>query len=411
VNPGRPASNQPRNLTTRTWPGVQAGASDSDTSFGSMSGAHLMRHAVDLQTPDISRLPAALLRDNCPCADCRDTVSGQRLIAITDLPPQVSVTETALEPDGLHITFGPDGHRAVFTQEWLASLTATAVGGRSEDTRQLWRAADFPDGPPSAGWADYLASDATKLSCLRRLLTSGFMLLRGAPPRDGTVLSVAGSFGYVRETNYGRLFDVRVEETPANLAFTGLPIGPHTDNPYRDPAPTVQLLHCLVNAAGGGESGLLDGYTAAAVLRAEDPAAFGCLTSTPVTFRYTDAGAELSATRPMIGLTAAGRVSEIRYNSRSLQPPAARSDSDVAGQLTEFYRAYRVFAMILLRPELTVRFSLEPGDCIVFDNTRLMHSRTGFASTGRRHLQGCYADIDGVESTVAVLARRAEATA
>ena len=232
------------------------------------------------------------------------------------------------------------------------------------------------------------------------------MLLRGVPPQDGAVLNVASSFGYVRETNYGRLFDVRVEQTPANLAFTGLPIGPHTDNPYRDPAPTVQLLHCLVNAADGGESGLLDGYRAAATLRAEDPAAFDCLTTTPVTFRYADAGAELSATRPMIGLTATGRISEIRYNSRPLQPPAPKPGrQDATAQLTEFYRAYRAFAMILLRPELTLRFSLEPGDCVVFDNIRLMHSRTGFASSGRRHLQGCYADIDGVESTIAVLAR------
>jgi len=43
----------------------------------------------------------------------------------------------------------------------------------------------------------------------------------------------------------------------------------------------------------------------------------------------------------------------------------------------------------------------------MFDNTRLMHSRTGFAATGHRHLQGCYADIDGVESTVALLTRGA----
>ena len=93
--------------------------------------------------------------------------------------------------------------------------------------------------------------------------------------------------------------------------------------------------------------------------------------------------------------------------SRSLQPPSPgprASEASAAAQLTEFYRAYRTFAVILLRPELTLRFSLKPGDCIVFDNTRLMHSRTGFAATGQRHLQGCYADIDGVESTVAVLA-------
>jgi hypothetical protein len=38
--------------------------------------------------------------------------------------------------------------------------------------------------------------------------------------------------------------------------------------------------------------------------------------------------------------------------------------------------------------------------------TRVLHSRTGFTATGHRHLQGCYADIDGAESTVAVLARR-----
>src|ERR1700752_1838987 len=170
------------------------------------------------------------------------------------------------------------------------------------------------------------------------------MLLRGVPPQPGAVLTIASSFGYVRETNYGRVFDVRVEPTPANLAFTGLPIGPHTDNPYRDPAPTVQLLHCLVNAADGGESGLLDGYTAAATLRAEDPAAFHCLTTTPVTFRYADAAAELSATRPMIGLTETGLIREIRYNSRSLQPPVPGPDVPAAAasaQLTEFYRAYR----------------------------------------------------------------------
>jgi alpha-ketoglutarate-dependent taurine dioxygenase len=43
-----------------------------------------------------------------------------------------------------------------------------------------------------------------------------------------------------------------------------------TDNPYRDPVPTVQLLHCLREAAAGGDTGLIDGFAAAAALRAED---------------------------------------------------------------------------------------------------------------------------------------------
>jgi gamma-butyrobetaine dioxygenase len=363
-------------------------------------------HAAGAGVPEFD---PAWLRDNCQCADCRDPVSGQRLISITDQALNVTLTAALEAADGLHVTFGPDGHRAVFTRTWLAGhAAAAAVDERSEDAKRLWSTADFPAGLPVTWWQGYLASDATRLACLRELLSTGFLLLRGVPPEPGAVLDVVATLGYVRETNYGRLFDVRVEATAANLAYTGLPIGPHTDNPYRDPVPTLQLLHCLANAAEGGESGLLDGFRAAALLRSEDPAAFACLTESPVTFCYSDATAELRATRPMIGVNSRDRVREIRYNSRSMQPMRPRNESaadQAAREMHEFYLAYRAFAAILLRPELTLRFNLAPGDCVVFDNTRILHSRTGFSASGHRHLQGCYADIDGAESTVAVLSR------
>jgi gamma-butyrobetaine dioxygenase len=357
----------------------------------------------------VRELDPAWLRDNCQCADCRDPVSGQRLISITDQPAGVSVASVTETADGWRVRFEPDGHQAIVTRAWLESQLTPEPDRRTEDAKHMWSAADFPAGPPAVSWTGYLTSDASRLGCLRQLLSAGFMLLRGVPPEPGAVLKVAATMGYVRETNYGRLFDVRVEATPANLAFTGLPIGPHTDNPYRDPVPTLQLLHCLVSAADGGESGLLDGFRAAGMLRDEDPAAFDCLTRTPVTFGYRDLAAELRATRPMIGVDVAGRIREVRYNSRSMQPirPAAgNTPGQAALGMREFYRAYRAFATTLLRPDLTLRFNLEPGDCVVFDNTRVLHSRTGFTATGHRHLQGCYADIDGAESTVAVLARR-----
>lgn len=353
-------------------------------------------------------LNAAWLRDNCQCASCRDPTSGQRLISITDLAPDVTVTRAMQEADGLHVTFGPDGHEAVFTRTWLAGYATAEVDRRSEDAKRLWSARDFPGGPPVTSWQVYAASDAVRMRCLRELLSTGFMLLRGVPAVPGAVADVAASFGYIRETNDGRLFDVRVEAAPANLAYTSLPIGPHTDNPYRDPVPTVQALHCLVSSADGSETGLLDGFRAAAQLRAEDPAAFDCLSRTLVTFGYADATAQLRATRPMVGLNEAGLIREIRYNSRSMEPMRPRSGAlpvEAAEEMHEFYVAYRAFAAILLRPSGTLRFTLTPGDCVVFDNTRILHSRTGFSAAGRRHLQGCYADIDGVESTVAVLAR------
>lgn len=84
-----------------------------------------------------------------------------------------------------------------------------------------------------------------------------------------------------------------------------------------------------------------------------------------------------------------------------------------------FYAAYRKFAAITLRPELQLEFRLGPGDCLIFDNVRLLHARTAFgpghlpapegAGGGGRHLQGCYADLDSLASTLAVLDRRAAA--
>jgi gamma-butyrobetaine dioxygenase len=84
-----------------------------------------------------------------------------------------------------------------------------------------------------------------------------------------------------------------------------------------------------------------------------------------------------------------------------------------AAQARAFYAAYRAFAELAAGPGAMVTSTLAPGDCVIFDNTRILHGRTAFAdgggtggaSTGRRHLQGCYADLDGLASAVAVLAR------
>ena len=238
------------------------------------------------------------------------------------------------------------------------------------------------------------------------MLRRGFVLLHDVPAEPGMVLEVAASFGFVRETNYGRLFDVRVEPEPGNLAFTNRAILPHTDNPYRDPAPTVQLLHCLRTAekAGGGDTGLVDGFAAAAALRAIDAESFDTLARTPVPFGYIDKETELRASLPLIQLSPRGRVRGVRFNNRSARPlrlPYA--------EVTAFYAAYRRWAELLARPERQLNLRLAPGDCLVFDNTRVLHARTAFGMTAGspgRHLQGCYADLDGLASTLAVLKRK-----
>jgi gamma-butyrobetaine dioxygenase len=198
---------------------------------------------------------------------------------------------------------------------------------------------------------------------------------------------------------------------PANLAFTDRAIAPHTDNPYRDPVPTLQLLHCLRDASSGGDTVLVDGFAAAAALRAADPDAFAVLTQTPIPFSYVDKATSLTARQPLIALTPLGRITGVRLNNRSMQPVRLPFD-----QAEAVYAACQTWAALVDRPEFALRLRLAPGDCLIFDNTRILHARTAFASppsgaarsapgAAERHLQGCYADLDGLLSTLAVLRR------
>ncbi len=350
------------------------------------------------------RFPAIWLRDNCPCAECVAPGTGQKLKDITDMPNGLAITLAEDAGDSVAVTFAPDQHRSVFSRSWLAEHAlgrALDGDGRTEDEKELWRPAGLT-AIPETSWPRYLTED--RAWALATVLRLGFVLLHDVPAEPGMVLEVAASFGFVRETNYGRLFDVRVEPEPGNLAFTSRAILPHTDNPYRDPAPTVQLLHCLRAADDGGETGLVDGFAAAAALRAADAESFDTLARTPVPFGYIDKETELRASVPLIQLSPRGRVREVRFNNRSARPlrlPYA--------EVTAFYAAYRRWAELLARPERQLNLRLAPGDCLVFDNTRVLHARTAFGLTAGspgRHLQGCYADLDGLASTLAVLRRQ-----
>jgi gamma-butyrobetaine dioxygenase len=348
----------------------------------------------------VLRYPAIWLRDNCPCAGCADPLSGQKLHDITDIAPDCAVTGVQQTDNSkmLAVVFGPDGHVGEFSRGWLLENT---LDGRAaeDDGRRLWdRPADLD--LTQARWAAYSAEPGERERVLSAVVRDGFALLTGVPAEPGTVLTVAESFGFVRETNYGRLFDVRIEPAPGNLAFTSREILPHTDNPYRDPVPTLQLLHCLRVADEGGDTGLVDGFAAARALETENPGAYRTLTSTTVSFEYSDTSAELRTSRPLIQLGPGGQLTGVRFNNRSVR--AIRLPYE---QVTDFYVAYRRWAELLARPGRRLRTRLAPGDCLIFDNTRILHARTAFSVTGSRHLQGCYADMDGLASTLALLRR------
>ena len=357
--------------------------------------------AIALTWPDGSRgaYPFAWLRDSCACASCRHAGSGQRLLEPAAIPHDIHPAEAHLEGDGLLVAWAPDRHFSTYAGAWLR----VRADDRPPRRPELWDAAIARDLP----LADYaaIAGDPRQLRrWLGRVDQLGFGVLSDVPMSDGEVARVAGLFAHVRTTNYGRVFDVRPVIEPANLAYTPLGLGPHTDNPYRDPVPTLQLLHCLSSSARGGESTLVDGFRVVEHLRVEHPGDFALLAGHCVVFTYRDTGAQLRATAPIIELDPHGEVRAIRFNARSLEPPAMTGP-----ELADWYDAYLRLARLLEDERFQLQLRLEPGELFIVDNRRVLHGRAPYAASGgERHLQGCYADIDGLRSTLAVLAREDE---
>lgn len=338
----------------------------------------------------VTRLDVLWLQDHDP-AGRHD--NGQRLISVLDLDWQAGIRAVERQGGSLVICL-TNGRELTFTLEQLApEQTTTIQDDRSWCGKTLWRGEAFR--LPEVSWPDYTGHDDIRCRALAAVAESGLVLLRDVPCEPGQVLEVIHTFGYVRETNYGRLFDVKTVVSPSNLAFSNLGLGPHTDNPYRDPVPGVQLLHCLSNEVDGGENLLVDGFQAAARLLAEHPEAFELLTRIRLPYRFSDEKADLRSRVPFIETDDAGNVLKVRYNNRSIAPFMLPFEEQRA-----FYQAYRLWAETLSAPDLAFTCRLEPGDCLIFDNTRIMHARTAFTDGGRRHLQGAYSDLDGLYSTL-----------
>lgn len=333
---------------------------------------------------------ASWLRDNVGTS--RHQNHGQRTFDL-NLMDKVSISESSTDHDQIKIRFAGEEALHCFTEKWLRSFSND---GPAHTEQFLWDAS-FQD---SLNFIDFDAAskdDTVLLELLTHIDQYGIALLENVPCVPESIFKVVDLFGYVRQTNYGSLFDVRVEPEPANLAFTSETIGMHTDNPYRNPVPGLQLLHCLVNDSDGGENQLVDGFRVAEQLHTDHPDAFELLTSVPVNFRYFEAGsADLQNRTPLIS-TLDGKVCVIRYNARSVQAFDISAD-----KMQAFYDAYRTFGQALHQPSAKIEFRLEPGQLVIFDNQRVLHGRSSYQQ-GARHLQGCYADKDSLRSKLRIL--------
>jgi gamma-butyrobetaine dioxygenase len=362
--------------------------------------------AIILSRKDGSRLRyhATWLRDNANDPKTRDKNNGQRLISVSDIPVNSYVKSASLDKKGKNITlnFLPKKKQIRFSASWLEKN----VYDKKQNNSKVWIHPDLKTWSkatlkrvPIISYKSAKSDKKLLLKWLKSLHSYGFAKMTGCEKKSGTVVKIAKLFGYIRETNYGKWFDVKSKLNAVNLAYTNLGLQAHTDNPYRNPVPTMQILHCLKSSTRGGDSKVIDGFKAALRLKKENKNYFNLLSKYCSRFEFKKKNVHLKSRFPMIELSPDNELRAVHFNNRSIAPITDVPYNDMA----DYYKAYRKFSSIIDDPDMAITFKLIPGECFILDNTRVLHARTAYSGTGSRWLQGCYADKDGLLSTISTL--------
>ena len=338
---------------------------------------------IDWQDGTSADFPYIWLRDNDPAAFHPQT--QERTGDLTALTLDVAPVKIEADDKTLTILWAGDDTISAFDMDWLR---ARSPGQRANDPAytgfEIWRSPLGAAGVPRAVASDVLQSDAALRDWLVDTQKIGFSIVEGLADSTEAGMDVARRIGFLRETNFGRTFEVQSKPNPNNLAYTSIALPLHTDLTNQELPPGFQFLHCLANEAQGGGSLFCDGYAIAHDLRETDPEAFELLSTISVPFRFHDEDTDIRSRKKVINLDENGQVIEICFNAHiadvlDLEPSL----------MVRYYRAYRQFMIMTRDPNYLVTLKLKAGEMVVFDNRRVLHGREAFdPQTGFRHLHG-----------------------
>lgn len=259
-------------------------------------------------------------------------------------------------------------------------------------------------GIPQFAYEDVLQNEESLHGWLSELDMMGLTILTGAPTERGAVTKLCNLVGYPRNTMYGLNWDVESIPNPNNLAYTSLPLPLHADLCYYESPPGVQMLHCIkFEQKTGGENTFVDAIRVAEDLKLADFDSFRTLASVLTTFHKYDADHYLKYAHPVIQLSRnTQQIEAINWS-----PPFEGIQQIAPQDVPAYYKARRVWTQMLNDPKYTIERRLAPGEIVIFNNRRVLHSRNAFdASAGHRLLEGAYLGSDEWSDKLRALKRK-----
>lgn len=325
------------------------------------------------------------LRHCCFCDDCGDCYSSKRYLLPSDVPLNIEPAQVSiLEGGDLQVIWANDGHRSVYQADWLKQHRYEKHERQSRRHRPALWGADIQTRIPSVGFDDVNQSESGRMDLYRHLRDYGFCTVKGGSAEPGSIAALADLVGGMGVGAYGEIFDLSPSSSVRTMGNTTRPVPPHTDEPFRLMPPGILILNCIRAADDGGDTILVDGFNLAEAVRAENPEYFDLLASRDHYFVRRHAGSlDQRVHAPVFALDENGDFAGVRIHTRSSGP------LDVpAEQMPDYFAAYHLLSDLMMRPENQIRLQLKPGESVLLDNHRVLHSRTDFTDT-RRFLQLC----------------------
>lgn len=414
-------------------------------------------------------LSSLLLRDLCSCPLCIDPSTKQKLFSTAEIPAnieanQINFIELGTKHGEAEVVWKNDipglgdEHVSRFDAAALAAVDAgnvTTLQSVKEIRRVFWNAEEFAHDVPDIEYESYMSDHNVLLKALKTLRSHGLVFLTGVPDSEAAVADITTRIGPLKNTFYGSTWDVRSVPQAKNVAYTSQDLGFHMDLLYTHQAPHLQFLHCIRSSSVGGASLFTDSFRAAARLFERDPEAFQTLTSIRAAFHYNhpdshyyyrsrrtieikpqisgglkdnnlkelkefNADPERRRLEPHSPLNIENWINYVNWSPpfqapfpapdnlpnftlRSYQPPAAQR---LSVAIEKWHAAAQKFNKIIHEESSIVERMMRPGECVIFDNRRVLHARRAFevGDAGKeRWLRGAYLDKDPYLSKLAVL--------
>jgi gamma-butyrobetaine dioxygenase len=408
-------------------------------------------------------VPVLSLRDMCTCPRCVDQSTRQKLFSTVDIPRGIKMTNVVETPNGVEIQWGNDvpgfdeSHKSFFPKEIFDAMAARGSPKSlpSLPARRLWTDSQFRSEVPDLTYEAYMEDDTVLYTALQQLHSHGLLFLKDVPESSESVARIVQRIGSLKNTFYGSTWDVRSVPEAKNVAYTSQDLGFHMDLMYMEQPPHLQFLHCIRSSAAGGASLFTDSFKAVSELLLSDEKAFCELEKRPITFHYDHMDSHYyQHSRPLIEL-APLRFGGSNFNnykgfaqfaSRKKVDPRLRDffkledyleavswappfqapfqtsnphlyapwqslTTQMEDNLRHWHPAARKFNAIIHRKENIHERMMKPGECVLFDNRRVLHARKAFevADAGKeRWLRGAYLDKDPFISKLRVLTHRFE---